>query len=110
MTHSHSGTLHRYGPIVARILLAALFIISGIGKITGFAATAGYIASVGLPAGNLLAAIAIIIEVGGGILLLIGWQGRLAAWILAGYSLLTAAIFHNNISDQAQMISESNAL
>ncbi|PIT86589.1 MAG: LysR family transcriptional regulator [Candidatus Magasanikbacteria bacterium CG10_big_fil_rev_8_21_14_0_10_43_6] len=103
--HSHHGGLNTYGPLVARILLAALFIVSGVGKIFGFAGTAGYIASVGLPAGNLLAVIAIIVEVGGGILLLIGWQGRLAAWILAGYSLLTAAIFHNNIADQTQLIS-----
>jgi putative oxidoreductase len=104
MMHSHGGALHKYGPLVARILLAALFIISGFGKLMAFSGTAGYIASAGIPAGNLVAVIAIIIEIGAGLLLLIGWQGRLAAWVLLVYTLLATAIFHNNLADQNQMI------
>jgi putative oxidoreductase len=104
MMHYNNEALHKYGSLIARILLSALFIISGFGKIMAFSGTAGYIASAGIPAGNLVALIAIIVEIGGGLLLLIGWRGRLAAWVLLVYTLLATAIFHNNIVDQNQMI------
>src|SRR5581483_5492687 len=72
-------TIKKFGPLVARILLAVIFIISGLGKIMGFQGTAGYIQSAGLPAPQLLTVIAIIVELGGGILLVIGWKARWAA-------------------------------
>ena len=69
----------KFGPLVGRILLAVIFIISGFGKIMGFAGTAGYIQSAGLPAAQLGAIVAIIVELGGGILLVLGWKARWAA-------------------------------
>jgi len=102
--HSHGGALHKYGPLVARILMAILFLFSGIGKITGFAGTVGYIESVGLPMASVLAVIAIIVELAGAAFLLIGWQGRLGAWILFVYTGLAAVLFHTNFSDQTQMV------
>ena len=81
--------------LVGRILLAALFIISGFGKIGGFEGTAGYIASKGLPMPQVLATLTILIELGGGILLAVGWKARWAALAIALFTLLAAVLFHN---------------
>jgi len=81
--------------LVGRILLAAMFVISGWGKLTGFAGTAGYIASEGLPFPQLLAAAAIVIEFGGGLLILLGWKTRWSALALAVFLVIITPIFHN---------------
>src|SRR6185503_248556 len=90
-----------YGPLVGRILLAILFIVSGFNKITGFEGTVGYIASKGLPLAQLGAVIAIVIELGTGILLIIGWQARWAATVLFLFLIPTTFIFHNFWSVEA---------
>ncbi len=77
-----------------RLLLAALFLPAGIAKITGFAGTVGYIASVGLPAATLAAVAAIFVEVVGGIALILGLGTRLAALALAFFTLVASFIFH----------------
>ncbi|HZP94570.1 MAG TPA: DoxX family protein [Burkholderiales bacterium] len=87
-------TIKKFGPLVARILLAVIFIISGLGKIMGFQGTAGYIQSAGLPAPQLLTVIAIIVELGGGILLVIGWKARWAAAALFVFTFLAGLFFH----------------
>jgi putative oxidoreductase len=81
--------------LAGRVLLAALFIISGFGKIGGFEGTAGYIASKGLPMPQVVAAGTIALELGGGILLAIGYKARWAALAIAVFTLLAAVIFHN---------------
>ena len=81
--------------LVARILLAAMFIISGFGKITGFDGTAGYIASKGLPMPQVVAALTIALELGGGLMLAVGFKARWAALALGVFSVLAAVIFHN---------------
>jgi putative oxidoreductase len=81
--------------LLGRILLALIFITSGFGKITGFEGTVGYIASKGLPLPQLGAIIAIIVEVGGSILLVIGYKARWAALALAIFTLAAAIFFHN---------------
>lgn len=78
----------------ARLLIAALFLPAGLAKITGFAGTVGYIASVGLPAPTLAAAAAVILEIGGGIALLVGLGTRYAALALAFFTLVASFIFH----------------
>lgn len=87
--------LASFGPLVARILIALIFIASGAGKITGFEGTVGYIASKGLPFPALAAIAAIIVELGGGILLVLGYKARWAAFFMFGFSLAAAFIFHN---------------
>jgi len=82
-------------PLIGRILIAAFFIPSGIGKIAGFSNTAGYVASAGLPAPTLGVVIAIVVEVLVAGMLLIGWKARWAALVLAVFCLVTAFIFHN---------------
>lgn len=80
--------------LLARLLLAALFLPAGISKIGGFAGTAGYIGSVGLPMPELGAAIAIAVEVLGGIALVVGFGTRWAALALAVFTLVASIFFH----------------
>lgn len=93
-----------YLPLAARILMAAIFVISGFGKIANPAATIGYISHMGLPFPELGLAIAICVEVVGGILLLVGLYTRPVALGLAAFSIITGLIFHSAVGDQNQMI------
>ena len=81
--------------LIGRILLAVMFIISGFGKITGFDGTVGYIASKGLPLPQIVAIGTILVEVGGGIMLAVGYKARWAGLALAIFTLLAGIIFHN---------------
>jgi len=97
---NQSATLAAAG----RVLIAVLFLLSGLGKLAAPGMTEGYIASVGLPAPLLGYLIAIAVEVGGGLLLLFGYQTRIVALIVAAFTLATALVFHHDFSDQNQMI------
>ena len=88
-------TLQRCGPLAGRILIALIFIMSGFGKITGFDGTVGFIASKGLPLPQLAALGAIVVELGGGILLVAGWKARWAAAAMFVFTAVAALIFHN---------------
>lgn len=81
--------------LVGRILLALLFIPAGVSKLTGFAGTVGYIASKGVPFPELAAGAAIGIELGLGLLLLVGLQARWAALGIALFTFVVSFIFHN---------------
>jgi putative oxidoreductase len=91
-------------PAIGRLLMAAIFVFSGIGKALAPEATLGYIQSVGLPFASLALVGAIAIEIGGGALLVLGYKTRLIAAGLAVFSLVTAFVFHNAIGDQNQLI------
>ena len=80
--------------LLGRVLIAWLFIPAGIGKIVGFAGTAGYIASKGMPMPNVMVVLAILAELGCGLAILVGIQTRLASWGLALFSVVSAVIFH----------------
>jgi putative oxidoreductase len=81
--------------LVARILLALMFVMSGVSKLTGLEGTAGYIASVGLPMAQVLAVGAGVLEVVAGVMLIVGWQARWAALALAAFTVLASLLFHN---------------
>ncbi len=87
--------------LAGRLLLALLFIPAGFGKIGGFAATAGYAASKGVPLPELAIAIAIFVELGLGLLLLVGFQTRWAAFGMAFFTFVISFIFHP-LSDPSQ--------
>jgi putative oxidoreductase len=91
-------------PALGRVLLAAIFILSGVGKLLAPAATIGYMESVGLPFATLGLVGAIALEVGGGLLLVVGLRTRLVAAVLAVFTIVTGLIFHHAIGDQNQMI------
>ncbi len=81
--------------VAGRFLLALMFVMAGFSKITGFAGTAGYMASKGMPAAEVLAALTIVLEIGGGLALMFGWRARWAALALALFTLVASFIFHN---------------
>jgi len=90
------NSLNNLLALIGRVLVAYLFIPAGIGKLgAGFAGTVGYIASKGLPMPTVGAVVAIIVEVGCGLLLLVGFKARWAALILALFTLAAGFFFHN---------------
>lgn len=97
-------TAHHRIALIGRILLSIIFIGSGIGKIAAPQATIASITAAGLPFPTLALIAAIAVELGGGLLLLVGFRTRLVAALLTGFTLLTAAVFHHDFSDQNQMI------
>ena len=99
---SSTSTVKNVSELAGRILLSMLFLLSGVGKIGAYAATAAYMSSVGLP--SVLLPVVIATEVFGATAILLGWQTRIIAFLLAGYSLLTALVFHTNFADQIEMI------
>jgi putative oxidoreductase len=94
----------RYLPFVGRLLIGLPFAISGLGKLAAYSATTQMIAAVGLPAPPLAFVVAVAIELGGGLLLIAGFQARIVAIALALFALATAVSFHSNFADQNQMI------
>ena len=91
-------------PLIGRTLMAAIFLISGLGKIAAPAGTIGYIASAGLPFPKLGLAIAVFVEVVGGIALIVGYRTRIVAAVLAIFCVATAFCFHFNLADQNQFM------
>jgi putative oxidoreductase len=87
--------LDEYGPLVGRILIALIFLLSGISKITGFAGTAGYMASKGLPMVDVLLVITIAIELGGALMIITGFKARLGALALFLWMIPVTFIFHS---------------
>ena len=81
-------------PLIGRILLSAIFLISGIRKLLMFAGTVGYFTKLGFPAPTVMVVLAIILEVGGSILLIVGWKTRYVAWLLALFVLIATAMAH----------------
>lgn len=87
-----------------RLLLAAIFVLSGLSKVADPAGTIGYIQSVGLPLPQLGLAAAILVELVGGALLVVGYRTRAVAAALAVFSVVTAVFFHAALGDQNQFI------
>jgi putative oxidoreductase len=98
----NSNTLNNGAALAGRAMLAAIFIIAGISKIGAYAGTQAYMESVGVP-GMLLPAV-IALEVLGGIAILIGFQTRISATMLAGFTFAAAILFHSDFSQQMQSI------
>lgn len=94
--------MSKYSSVAARILLAHIFIIAGINKISGYAGTQEYMEAMGVP--GMLLPLVILVEVGAGLAILVGWQTRWAALGLAGFTVLAGILFHGNLGDQMQMI------
>jgi putative oxidoreductase len=94
----------RYLPFLGRLLIGIPFAMSGLGKLAAYGKTTAMIAAAGLPVPPLTYAVAVALELGGGLLLVAGYQTRLVATALAVFSIAAAAAFHNNFADQNQMI------
>lgn len=95
--------LNEWGHLIARVFLAALFIISGAGMAMNFAGTATFLGSLSPVPGALMAVLAILIKVGGGLMLLLGWKAREAAWALLAFTFMAIVLAHRDLADQNQM-------
>jgi putative oxidoreductase len=94
----------RYLPFVGRLMIGIPFAMSGLSKLGAYGVTTAMIGAAGLPFPPLAFVIAVAVELGGGVLLIAGYQARFVALALAAFSLATAVSFHNNFADQNQMI------
>jgi putative oxidoreductase len=88
--------------LAGRVLLGHIFLLAGINKISGYEGTAGYMEAMGVP--GMLLPLVIILEIVGGLALIIGFRTKWAALALAGFTVLAAVLFHADFSDQMQMI------
>ena len=106
LNHSHdlhnNSALQNGSALLGRFLLVAIFIFSGFTKITGYAATQGYMEAMGVP--GFMLPLVIILEIFGGLAILVGFKARLVALLMAGFSIVSAIIFHADFGDQNQMI------
>jgi putative oxidoreductase len=94
----------RYLPFIGRVMIGLPFAMSGLGKLAAYGATTAMISAAGLPVPPLAFLAAVAIELGGGLLLVAGYQTRYVAGVLAVFALATAVSFHSNFADQNQMI------
>ena len=94
--------LSPYLGLAGRVLLAITFVVAGYGKIGGYAGTQGYMESMGVP--GMLLPLVIILELGGGLAIIAGWQTRIIAILIAGFTLLAAFTFHLDFADRLESI------
>lgn len=94
--------LNPYIALVGRFMIVLIFPLSGFAKATGFSGTQAYMDSVGVP--GVLLPLVLLLEFGGALAIVLGWQTRIVAFLFAGFSILTALIFHNQLSDQLQFL------
>ena len=97
-----SNASHSLAYLLARLLLMALFLVSGLGKLSDPGATQAYMEAMHVP--GFLLWPTIVFEIGSGLCILLGVQTRRVAIVLAGFSLVTAFIFHHNVSDPTQLV------
>ncbi len=95
-------TLSHGSDLLGRLFLVLLFVISGFGKIGGYAGTAAYMAANGVP--GLLLPLVIVLEIGGGILVVLGWHTRIASLLLAGFTILALLLFHLPVTADNQIV------
>jgi putative oxidoreductase len=97
-----SEPLAAVGLTVGRLLLASLFILEGWSKIRGYQGAVAYMDRYGVP--SLLLPAVIALELGGGLMLAVGWRTRLAAFALAVFCISAAVLFHNQLGDRGQLL------
>ncbi len=91
-------------PLVGRILLSAIFLMSGIGKIFDFSGTQQYMVAAGMPSTEVFLSAAIAFEILGALLIIVGYKARVGAILLILFLVPATVIFHTNFSDKTQMI------
>ena len=94
--------MEKVSQFVARIFLGHIFLLAGLSKISAYEGTQGYMDAMGVP--GMLLPLVILLEIAGGLAIIAGWKTRWTAIALAAFSVVAAAIFHNNFGDQTQMI------
>ncbi|HEY9111111.1 MAG TPA: DoxX family protein [Rhodanobacteraceae bacterium] len=95
-------TLTNGADLLGRLFLVPLFLTAGFGKIGGYAGTAAYMAANGVP--GMLLPLVIVLEIGGGILILLGWHTRIVSLLLAGFTILALLLFHMPVTADNQIV------
>lgn len=88
------NTIERFSPLIARIFMSTIFLISGYGKLTGYSAQVDNLAAMGVPMAGFLIICAVVFEIGGGGLLLLGFKARIAAAALIVFTVIATLMFH----------------
>ena len=94
--------IQTYSSLIGRIFISMIFLMAGLSKITGYAGTEAYMQAMGVP--TVLLPLVIFTEVVGALLIIIGYKTRLVAFLLAGFSVISALLFHLDFADQTQSI------
>ena len=94
--------MEKVSQLIARVFLGHIFLLAGVSKISAYEGTQGYMEAMGLP--GALLPLVILLEVGGGLAIIVGWKSKWVSIALAAFTVIAAAIFHNNFADQMQMI------
>lgn len=94
--------IQTYSSLIGRIFISIIFLMAGLSKITGYAGTEAYMQAMGVP--TVLLPLVIFTEVVGALLIIIGYKTRLVAFLLAGFSIISALLFHLDFADQTQSI------
>jgi len=102
LTETNMNTQQNFADLLGRILISAIFLLAGLQKIGGYEATQGYMAAMGVP--GALLPLVIALEVGGALAIIAGYRTRLFAFLLAGFSVVSALLFHRALGDQMQFI------
>ena len=94
--------MEKVSQFVARLFLGHIFLLAGVSKISAYEGTQRYMDAMGVP--GMLLPLVILLEIGGGLAVIVGWKTLWASIALAGFTVVSAVIFHNNFGDQMQMI------
>ena len=94
--------MEKVSQFVARVFLGHIFLLAGVSKISAYEGTQAYMDAMGVP--GMLLPLVILLEIGGGLAIIAGWKTMWASIALAGFTVVSAVIFHNNFGDQTQMI------
>jgi putative oxidoreductase len=91
------SNIQTFAAPAGRVLIAIMFVMAGLSKISGYGGTQGYMEAMGVP--GVLLPLVILLEVVGGLAIIVGWQTRPVAFALAGFSILSAMLFHADFAD-----------
>lgn len=94
--------MDKLSQVIARVFLGHIFLLAGLSKVGAYEGTQAYMEAMGVP--GALLPLVIVLEAVGGLAIIVGWQTKLTAFALAGFSVIAAVLFHNNLADQMQMI------
>jgi putative oxidoreductase len=96
------NTQQNLADLMGRVLISAIFLVAGLNKVTGYAGTQAYMESMGVP--GALLPLVIVLEVFGALAIITGWRTRVVAFLLAGFSVVSALLFHGALGDPTQFI------
>jgi len=96
------NTQQNLADLTGRVLISAIFLVAGLNKVTGNAGTQAYMESMGVP--GALLPLVIVLEVFGALAIIAGWRTRVVAFLLAGFSVVSALLFHGALGDPTQFI------